>query len=113
MRIVNPKRIRQKARSHRIHPTVQPGLYRVESGESGNAYWVLLDTVEASGICTCPWGKHHFPSGCSHVVAALAERAEAKGRRISAWSTVEEAKRQHQPWREVADGMVVTSRKAA
>jgi hypothetical protein len=43
--------------------------------------------------CTCEWSQNHGVA-CSHVMAAMEHLAELKGRTLSFWLTMEDAKRQ-------------------
>ena len=106
------KQIQQKARQYQVK-RLTPNSYRVSSPDSGRSYIVNLGLN--GGTCTCPWGQYRPDddrrSGCSHVVAAINYRAEQKGRRISAWTSMNAARRQHRPILPIGDGLVLTSRR--
>jgi len=106
-----PKKIQQKSRSHEIEP-LSDEMFLVTSGTSGEVYTVvLMDPI----ICSCNWGRYrepNIPCGCSHVVAVknfLAETTES--RRIMAWSSEDDARRQHRRIVPLGDGLVLTARK--
>jgi len=107
-----PKEMQVKSRSHEVTP-LSEDEYLVVSGASGELYTVKF-TEAANVTCTCEWGKYREPGtpcGCSHVVAVrdfLAEKAE--GRRLSVWSSIEDAHRQHKRIHELGDGLILTSR---
>ncbi len=50
---------------------------------------------EVDARCTCPWALHKGVA-CSHVMAALDHLASAKARKLSFWTSREEARRQKQ-----------------
>ncbi len=105
------KQIQAKSRQHLV-TRITPNSYRVISAENGRAYIVNLGLN--GGTCSCPWGQYRPDgdrrSGCSHVVAAMNRRAELKGRRLSAWASIKEARRQHRPVLPIGDGLILTSR---
>ncbi|GEM_PF-6134842 len=68
-RNVSPKTLTKAARivaDGRIHPTDDPGVYRVD-GDHGS-YWVGV-VSDHRGVCTCPAGTHG--KWCAHLVAAI------------------------------------------
>jgi len=109
--IVNAKQIQKKSRQHTVR-RVNPNWFKVLDGESGRIYDVNLGLN--GGACTCEWGQHRpdrdHRSGCTHVVAAMNERAMRHGRRVSVWSSEKEARRQHRPMLPIGDGLIVTTR---
>lgn len=112
--ITNPKTIQKKSRTHLVTPT-GPNTYAVTSGASGNTYNVHI--TPSGGTCSCKWaqyrpnGDHH--SGCSHVIATFDYIAQTNNRTVSAWSSREQAQRQHRPNFSIGDGVTLTLRKAA
>jgi hypothetical protein len=106
------KQIQQKSRQYEVK-RLTPNSYRVSDPDSGRAYIVNLGLN--GGTCSCPWGQYRPDddrrSGCSHVVAAMNYRAEKKGRRISAWTSINAARRQHRPILPIGDGLILTSRR--
>jgi hypothetical protein len=48
---------------------------------------------EIHARCTCPWALHNGIA-CSHVMAALDHLAALKARKLSFWSSHDEARRQ-------------------
>lgn len=110
-KITNPKAIQAKSKSHVVTP--QGGdVFTVESGASRNTYTV--NVYEHGATCTCDWAKYRpasdTRSGCSHVVSVFNFIAEGAGRKVSAWSSVEDAKRQHRPTLDIGDGVTITAR---
>lgn len=115
-KIVNPKTVQNKSRSHTVidHGTE---TFTVVSGHSGEAYSVII-RHDGGAICSCPWGQYRRAdqgkrSGCSHVLAVYDHLASEQGRRVSAWTNEEQAKRQHRPAFQIGDGVILTSRKVA
>ncbi len=106
------KQIQQKSRQYQVK-RITPNSYRVSSPDNGRAYIVNLGLN--GGTCTCPWGQYRPDddrrSGCSHVLAAINYRAEQKGRRVSAWTSMKAAQRQHRPVLPIGDGLILTSRR--
>lgn len=120
--IKNAKAIQTKSRTHDV-VALGHGAYEVTSGASGKSYRVLVkadgDDLRSGGAtCTCNWGKYRprrtgGESACSHVIAAMNWQAEQDGRRLSAWTDEDRARRQHRPMTDIGDGVVITSRKVA
>jgi uncharacterized Zn finger protein len=73
--------------------------------------WQQNESIHAR--CTCPWSVYGG-FGCVHVMAVLRTIAERQNKRISFWSTHEEAERQrHRVLRLTGDGweeIFITSR---
>jgi hypothetical protein len=109
--ITSAKQIQRKSREHTVRQ-VRSNWYKVTSSETGRAYDVNLGIN--GGTCTCEWGRQRPDedrrSACSHVVAAMNYRAAQKGRRMSAWTSPEDAQRQHRPALPIGDGVILTSR---
>src|SRR6187200_1162642 len=109
--ISNSKEVQRKSRRHLVRQ-IRPNWYKVKSDESGRVYDVALGLN--GGTCTCEWGRQRpdedHRSACSHVIAAMNSRAIQRGRRVSAWRTVDEARRQHRPMLPIGDGIILTSR---
>ena len=112
--ITNPKAVQRKSRCHEI-TQVSQNAYTVKSGSSGSSYTVILQQDQGA-TCTCEWGrfrKFNDPrSGCSHVIAVFNHLAEWENRTVMAWSSEEDARRQHRPTLDIGDGVVLTSRKS-
>lgn len=109
----NAKQIQAKSKTHQI-TQITATSYQVKSGSSSKVYTVTLQNQGAT--CTCDWAKYRKvgqPSGCSHTVSVYAHVAEWTGRKVSAWSSEEDAKRQHRPTLEIGDGLTLTTRKTA
>jgi hypothetical protein len=109
--ITSAKLIQHKSREHTVRQ-VRSNWYKVTSGETGRIYDVNLGLN--GGTCTCEWGRQRPDddrrSACSHVIAAMNFRATQEGRRVSAWTTLEDARRQHRPTLAIGDGVILTSR---
>lgn len=111
----NAKNIQSKARKHQVTQT-SAATYTVKSGSSGSVYTVTQ--LSAGFTCSCDWGsyrKRNDPrSACSHSVAVVGWLASWEGRRVSAWASEEQAKRQHKSIETgMGDGITVTHRKAS
>ena len=73
------------------------GVYRVYS-PSGNTY------IATAEHCSCDWARYHPDLICSHRMAVLNHIEEQKkGRRLSFWSTEDDAQRQHRPMKAALD----------
>lgn len=109
--ITSAKQIQHKSRAHTVRQ-IQSNWYKVTSSETGRIYDVNL--ALNGGTCTCQWGRQRPDddrrSACSHVVAAINYRAAQKGRRVSAWTRLDDAQRQHRPTLLIGDGLILTSR---
>lgn len=110
--ITSAKEIQDKSRHHTVKQ-VGPNWFKVISSESRRVYDVNLGLN--GGTCTCEWGRQRPAddrrSGCSHVVAAMDYRAAKKGRHLSVWSSIADARRQHRPMMAIGDGVILTSRR--
>lgn len=109
--IKNPKAIQSKSRFHSV--TLRGNdIFTVTSGTSGKEYTVNF--FEGGATCTCEWGAHRpmvdRRSACSHVIKVLDHIAAESNRKVSVWSSVEDAKRQHKPTLNIGDGVTVTAR---
>src|SRR5262245_14101800 len=105
----NAKSIQSKSRKHQVTQDAPAG-FTVKSGGSGKEYRVILGTVPT---CTCDWGQHRkigTPCGCSHVVAVYDHLSQVAGRKVSAWASEEEARRQHRTIINLGDGLTLTAR---
>lgn len=108
----NAKAIQSKSKAHQVTQDAPAG-FTVKSGSSGKSYRVILGTVPT---CNCSWGEYRHigtPCGCSHVVSVYNHLSSQAGYKVSAWSSQEEAARQHRTRIEVGDGITLTARKAA
>jgi len=111
--IKNAKAVQIKSRTHTVtHLT--GNTYEVTSGASGNAYTVTVHSH--GGTCSCTWASYRprgdGRSGCSHVISVYNHIEAEAGRKVSAWATAEDARRQHRPLASIGDGVVLTSRVA-
>lgn len=114
-KISNPKTVNQKARKHDVTP-LDHDTFRVKSGSSGQEYLVRLLPGEEGGTCDCSWGQYrkysdNYRSGCSHVQAVFQQLETQRNRTTSAWSTKEDAGRQHRQIADIGDGVILTLRK--
>ena len=114
MNIKNAKAINKKSKSHTVTPI--DGGYLVTSGTSGEQYRVTL--VPAGGaVCNCEWGRYRKwsdpRSACSHVQAVMAYEQAQGGRKVSAWGSETDAKRQHRPMLHIGDGVFLTARRGS
>lgn len=114
MPIRNAKSIQLKSRKHHVTRT-DHNTFDVLSGNSGEVYQVTVH--EHGAQCQCTWASYRprndSRSGCSHVISAMSYIAAEDGRKVSAWSSVEDAKRQHRPGLSIGDGLTLSLRKAA
>jgi len=111
--ITNPKLVNQKAKTHNVTP-LDHNTFRVESSNSKNKYFVKL--LGNGGTCDCSWGQYRkhsetYRSGCSHVQAVYQQLEGQRNRTTSAWSTKEDAGRQHRQIADIGDGVILTLRK--
>lgn len=111
--IANPKSVNQKAKTHDVTP-LDHDTFRVKSSSSGNEYLVKL--MEDGGTCDCAWGQYrkysdNYRSGCSHVQATFQQLEDQRSRTTSAWTSLDDAKRQHRPIADIGDGVILTLRK--
>ncbi|MEO6566157.1 MAG: hypothetical protein ABIO63_08985 [Casimicrobiaceae bacterium] len=114
-----------KANTHSVFlDDVQCARYRVVSGGKvkvgGNEYVVNVFSNGEAG-CNCDWAlkrpavmmDNKGATACSHTIAVFQFIAQGEGRRVSAWSSEEQAERQHRPITNLNDGVVLTERKIA
>lgn len=105
------KQIQQKSRQYSV-TRLTANSYRVANPDNNRVY--IVNAGINGATCTCQWGQHRPEddrrSGCSHVLAVLNYRAGQKGRRISAWANLRDARRQHRPILAIGDGLILTSR---
>ncbi len=111
----NAKAIQSKSKTHEV-TQLATNRYTVKSGSSGKSYTVTQ--LSTGFTCSCDWGsyrKRNDPrSGCSHTIAVVDYLASWEGRRVSAWSSEEQAKRQHKPMETgLGDGVTLTTRKVS
>lgn len=112
-KIVNPKKVSQKAKTHDVTP-VDHNTFQINSS-SGNTYLVRLLDKEG-GMCNCKWGQYrkasdNYQSACSHVQAVYSQLEGQRNRTTSAWSTKKDALRQHRQMTKIGDGVILTSRR--
>jgi hypothetical protein len=137
---VNQAELMAKARRHLKYGAVEHlygGQWKVTSGDSGMFYAVreMVKDGKPGASCSCPWGGFRewgdIRSACSHVRAVFiwihqnghpldqehhrfVERVLGTPyieRVLSAWGSMEDAKRQHRPILDIGDGAILTSRK--
>jgi len=102
------KTMQSKSTRCKVTETGIEGLYQVLS-PSGNTYFSDLN----SNTCTCDWHLYHKGTSCSHLMAAQTyAHQQESGRRMSFWTTEDDALRQHRPIAPMAD-VWATSRVAA
>lgn len=109
----NAKNLQSKSRSHQVTQT-SATTYTVKSGSSGSVYTVTLQNQGAT--CQCDWAKYRKagqPSSCSHTISVYNHIAEWTGRKVSAWQSKEQAKKQHRPTLDIGDGITLTTRQTA
>lgn len=109
----NAKALQSKSKSHQVTQT-SATTYTVKSGSSSKEYTVTLQNHGAQ--CTCDWQKYRKagqPSACSHTISVYNHIAEWTGRKVSAWGTEEQAKKQHRPTLDISDGITLTTRQTA
>lgn len=114
-KIVNSKAINQKAKTHAVTP-LDHNTFCVKSGTSEEEYLVRLLVDIDGATCNCGWGEHrkyidYYRSSCSHVQAVYQQMEEHRNRTTSAWSTKDDAKRQHRQMTDIGDGVILTLRK--
>ena len=112
------KSLQQKAHTHTVildDPTV--GRYKVISGGSGKEY--IVNVFQTGGAsCNCDWATKRLDAlvenkgatACSHTIAVFEFIAAGNGKRVSAWADEQDAKRQHRPVTNLADGVLLTAR---
>lgn len=114
------KHIKQLQRqSKRLQVTrVDKFTLRVASQSDPTSPHEVRVKFDADGVvhaqCDCEWARIHG-APCTHVMAALEHLAETKGRRLSYWSTQEDARKQkHRVFyltgRDKTEGLWITSR---
>ncbi len=96
MKPVNFKELQGRAKTLRAS-RINRRTYVVQSLSSQTAnHIVTLDYTPDDGIqarCTCPWAINGGVA-CTHVIAVLEKLAERRGRRLSFWTSENEAQRQ-------------------
>jgi hypothetical protein len=109
----NAKTLNNKSHTH-VARQINDHQWEVTSGASGNVYTI----TRQAGVytCSCNWGTHRshlnqWASGCSHVQAVAELVAQGNGYHTSAWSTKEDAQRQHRSTLDTKDGIILTARK--
>lgn len=114
--ITNKPFIQKKSKSHQVTPREGlDGVYEVNSGSSGETYFVVIN--ENGATCNCKWGyyrKMFDPrSGCSHAVSVYRYRlAQEENRSLSVWTSEEDAARQKRQTIDIGDGVLITTRKS-
>ena len=112
------KKLQSKAHTHTVLVD-DPRLnrYKVISGGSGKEYIVNV-FKEGGASCNCDWAtkrvdalvENKGATACSHTIAVYEFIAAGNGKRVSAWSSPEEASRQHRPVTNMVDGVLLTAR---
>ncbi len=123
MKPTHIKNLQERARDLRATP-INSHTVVVESTSNPAANHIVtveyLNDGTIHARCTCPWAINGGIA-CSHVIAALDELAQRRGRKLSFWIDRSEAQRQKRrtfylrgakPRREDEDGVWITSRAA-
>lgn len=108
----NAKQLQKKSRKHQVTQT-GPAAFTVTSGSSGSQYQITLNGIAR---CSCSWGQYRpagTTCGCSHTLAVYSHLSQAAGVKVMAWSSEEEARRQHRQMITTIEGLTLTARKAA
>lgn len=115
MKPANIKKLQIRARRLRTR-RITKDTYVVFSVSRPNLQHIVTVQMGGDGAiharCTCPWSAYGG-FGCAHVMAVLTAIAARRRRRISFWSTQEEAERQHNRVLRLAgnkDQLFITSR---
>jgi len=108
----------KKARTHVvILDDPRFARYRVISGGSGNEY--IVNVFKDKGAsCNCDWARkrqdalveNKGATACSHTIAVFEFVAQGEGKRVSIWTSEEEAERQHRTVVDMVDGVMLTKR---
>lgn len=110
----NTVAMQAKAKTHKVTQQAA-GYYHVTSGHSGTTYHVRLQGgAEFGATCSCAWGGYRGEgqrSACSHVLSVMSVLAEHKGRRVSAWGSLQDAQRQRRRMVGIGDDVTLTVRK--
>lgn len=108
----NAKTIQTKSRQHQVNQ-ISLDRYEVVSGTSGSRYTVRIHPDGPR--CSCDFQikrKSAAACACSHTLAVLNHIAQSDGRRVSAWASQDDAKRQHHAAAGNFDGLHLTTRAA-
>lgn len=96
MKPKNIKHIQQKSRNL-VVGRVDDTTFAVDSSSDPNQRHIVTLKPDRDGriqsSCTCEWSQFRGV-GCAHVMATLNFVAEQKGRKLSFWKTLADAKRQ-------------------
>jgi hypothetical protein len=107
------KELQKKSREHLVQlEDITCGRYRVTSAGSGKQYLVNVFSDGKAG-CSCDWSKYHNDQGataCSHAIAVLNHVHKAEWNTVSAWSSVEQANKQHRQVVDIGNGVLLTVR---
>lgn len=111
----NAKQLQVKSKSHQV-TQLTATTYTVKSGSSGSVYTVTQ--LQTGFTCDCSWGsyrKRNDPrSGCSHTISVVSWLAQWEGRRVSAWASEEQARKQHKSIETgLGDNLTLTTRKVS
>ena len=111
-----------KARTHLvILDDAEHARYRVISGGKikldGNEYIVNV-FLDGGASCNCDWAtkrqtalmENKGSTACSHTIAVFEFIAQGLGKRVSAFTSPEQAERQHRPITDMRDGVLLTVR---
>jgi hypothetical protein len=108
----NAKTIQTKSRTHQVNQ-ISLDKFEVISGTSGSRYTVRIHPDGPR--CSCDFQikrKSAAACACSHTLAVLNHIAGQDGRRVSAWGSQDDAKRQHRAAAGNFDGLHLTTRAA-
>lgn len=120
MKPKNLKQLRSRGRGLRAQ-VLNKNLVVVSSRTNPQANHVVTVEYDSDGRiyarCTCPWAINGGIA-CSHVLAALDALAARRGRKLSFWNSLQDARRQKHRLFLLTDGMIedgvwITSRKDA
>lgn len=100
--------LKAKAKTHTLEQ-VKNNLWKLTSGHSGNEYWIFQNSHDTF-TCSCDWQTWHPGGECSHVIAVRKLIARQNGELVSAFDSMETAKRQHHKIVDFNDGLIFTTR---
>lgn len=106
MKPINIKALQNRGKDLRAY-VLNPNLVVVESASHPLANHVVSVRYLPDGAiharCTCPWAINGGVA-CSHVIAALEHLAYKRGRRLSFWTSREQARQQKRRLFYLTDG---------
>ena len=112
--IRNPKTLQAKAKKC-VVAQVSATEYKVQS-PSGNEPYIVRHLGQGYA-CNCLWGQHteemNPASGCAHVIAVVGFEAAKVNRKVAAWVSEEDAKRQHNKYDYIGNNVYISTRLGA